>query len=98
SPDPGGTPRDRTTEGLPPLSPTGAAFHEAFIAAIEDDLDLPTAIGLVHALLRSDLSADERRWLLLDADAVLGLDLHRAWETKAPRRVLTTRVATLQAQ
>jgi cysteinyl-tRNA synthetase len=25
------------------------------------------------------LAADERRWLVLDADAVLGLDLHRAW-------------------
>ena len=30
--------------------------------------------------LEADLPADERRWLVLDADAVLGLDLHRAWE------------------
>jgi cysteinyl-tRNA synthetase len=29
------------------------------------------------------LSADERRWLVLDADLVLGLDLHRAWEAPA---------------
>ena len=31
-------------------------------------------------MLRADLPADERRWLVLDADAVLGLDLHRVWE------------------
>ena len=29
-----------------------------------------------------DLPADERRWLVLDADAVLGLDLHRVWEAR----------------
>ena len=33
--------------------------------------------------LRADLPADERRWLVLDADAVLGLDLHRVWDTVA---------------
>jgi cysteinyl-tRNA synthetase len=26
---------------------------------------------------------DERRWLVLDADAVLGLDLHRVWEAES---------------
>ena len=30
--------------------------------------------------LRADLPADERRWLALDADRVLGLDLDRVWD------------------
>ncbi|MGZ9276833.1 MAG: CysS/YqeB C-terminal domain-containing protein [Candidatus Limnocylindrales bacterium] len=34
-------------------------------------------------MLRADLPADERRWLMLDADAVLGLDLHGVWDTIA---------------
>jgi cysteinyl-tRNA synthetase len=34
----------------------------------------------VREILRADLPADERRWLVLDADAVLGLDLHQVWE------------------
>ena len=89
---------DRTTEAVPPLSPTGAAFREAFIAAVEDDLDLPTAIGIIHAMIHSDLRADERRWLLLDADAILGLDLHRAWETRPPRGVVPVRAAALLAE
>ena len=73
---------DRTRDGLPPLSNEGAAFHEAFIAAVEDDLDMPTALGIVHAMIRSDLDPDKRRWLVLDADAILGLDLHRSWEVR----------------
>jgi cysteinyl-tRNA synthetase len=66
-----------------PLSPAGRALHERFIAAVDDDLDLPTAVAVVRAMLRADLPADERRWLVLDADAVLGLDLHAVWDDAA---------------
>jgi cysteinyl-tRNA synthetase len=71
---------DRAAAPVAPLSPAGASFHDRFVAAIDDDLDMPTALALVREILRSKLSADERRWLVLDADLVLGLDLHRAWE------------------
>jgi cysteinyl-tRNA synthetase len=54
------------------------------VAALDDDLDLPTALATVREILRADLSADERRWLVLDADAVLGLDLHRVWDDIEP--------------
>ncbi len=63
----------------PPLSPAGRALHERFVAAIDDDLDLPTALAVIRETLRADLPADERRWLVLDADLVLGLDLDLAW-------------------
>jgi cysteinyl-tRNA synthetase len=58
-----------------PLSAAGRALHDRFVAAIDDDLDLPTALAVVRETLRADLPADERRWLVLDADAVLGLRL-----------------------
>jgi cysteinyl-tRNA synthetase len=64
-----------------PLSAAGAALHARFVDALDADLDLPAALVCVRDMLRADLSADERRWLVLDADAVLGLDLHRVWET-----------------
>ena len=57
------------------------------MAALDDDLDLPTALAAVREILRSDLNADERRWLVLDADAVLGLDLHRVWESSGAEEV-----------
>ena len=61
------------------MSPAGVALHDRFVAALDDDLDLPTALAVVRETLRTDLPADERRWLVLDADRVLGLDLDRVW-------------------
>jgi cysteinyl-tRNA synthetase len=71
---------DRAHAPATPLSPAGQAFHERYVAAIDDDLDLPTALAVVREALRSDLPPDERRWLALDADFILGLDLDRVWE------------------
>ncbi len=62
------------------------------MAAIDDDLDMPVALALLREILKAPLSADERRWLVLDADLVLGLGLDRVWtgadgEAPAERRV-----------
>jgi cysteinyl-tRNA synthetase len=82
--DTGGTPpfavTDRADAPAAPLSPAGRALHDRFVAAVDDDLDLPTALAVVRETLRADQPADERRWLVLDADQVLGLDLDRSWE------------------
>ena len=74
---------DRAHGPAAPLSPAGAALHTRFVDAIDDDLDLPTALAVVREILRADLPADERRWLVLDADAILGLDLDRTWASSA---------------
>ena len=55
-------------------------MHDRFVMALDDDLDLPTALAVVRETLRADLPADERRWLILDADRVLGLDLDLVWD------------------
>jgi cysteinyl-tRNA synthetase len=79
--------------GLPaaPLSAAGRELHDRFLAAVDDDLDMPTALAVTREVLRAPLSEDERRWLILDADAVLGLDLDRVWDEHpvavAPREV-----------
>ncbi|HXU85678.1 MAG TPA: cysteine--tRNA ligase [Verrucomicrobiae bacterium] len=69
---------DRAHAPVAPLSIAGRELHDRFVAALDDDLDLPTALAVVRETLRADLAADERRWLVLDADFVLGLDLDRA--------------------
>jgi len=71
---------DRAASPVAPLSPAGRTLHDRFVAAIDDDLDMPVALALLREILRAPLPADERRWLILDADAVLGLDLHRVWD------------------
>ena len=72
---------DRAGAPAAPLTPEGRALHDRFAAAIDDDLDLPVALALLREILRASLSDDERRWLILDADRVLGLDLDRVWAT-----------------
>ena len=67
---------DRASSPDAPLSAGGRRLHDAFVAAIDDDLDLPTALRIARQAIADDtLTPDERRWLLLDFDAVLGFDL-----------------------
>ena len=99
----GGTPAypidDRAHGSQPvPSSGDGQAFHDRFVEAIDDDLDLPAALVVVREILRSDLSPDERRWLVLDADAVLGLDLHRVWEAETDAGDIPDDVSRLLAE
>jgi cysteinyl-tRNA synthetase len=75
--------RDRAHAPSAPLTPAGRALHDRFVAALDDDLDLPVATAVIRATLRSGLEPDEARWLVLDADAILGLDLHRVWDRPA---------------
>jgi cysteinyl-tRNA synthetase len=82
---PEGTPfplSDRAHPRASPLSEEGRALHERFVAALDDDLDLPTALAVVREVLRARLEPDEKRWLVLDADLVLGLDLHTVWQSR----------------
>jgi len=68
-------------EAQGPLSTEAQRTHQAFHDAINDDLDLPTAISLAREVARDNkLAAGERYHLLLDFDRVLGLRL----DTVAP--------------
>ena len=71
--------------GRSPVGRRAAAFHDRFVAAIDDDLDLPTALASCARPCAPTLPADERRWLVLDADRVLGLDLDRVWDADGGR-------------
>jgi cysteinyl-tRNA synthetase len=72
---------DRAHDPSAPLSAAGRMLHDRFAAALDDDLDFPTALAVVREIGRARILDDERRWLILDADAVLGLDLDRVWDS-----------------
>jgi cysteinyl-tRNA synthetase len=87
---------DRASVPAAPLTPESRALHDRFVAAIDDDLDMPVALALAREILRADVSEDERRWLILDADLVLGLDLDRVWaESEQEAEVVPADVAAL---
>jgi cysteinyl-tRNA synthetase len=61
--------------------------HEAFHEAINNDMDLPTALSLTREAARSSkIDPAERRRLLLDFDRVLGLRLDTVMP-RAPREL-----------
>ncbi len=70
--------RERVATGRDGPRGPEADFGERFLAAINDDLDLPAVMALVSELVRSDLPPGTKSALLLDWDRVLGLDLGRA--------------------
>jgi cysteinyl-tRNA synthetase len=53
-----------------------AGYRARFVGAISEDLGMPAALAVAHAVAAADdLEAAERRALLLDFDRVLGLSL-----------------------
>jgi len=54
-----------------------AGYRTKFLAAINDDLNLPKALAVVSSVFRSKLSPADKRATILDFDQVLGLDLGR---------------------
>ena len=70
---------DRAHAPAAPLSPAGRALHDRFVSA--DRRRPRPARGARHRPRDAPgrPARDERRWLVLDADVVLGLDLHATW-------------------
>jgi cysteinyl-tRNA synthetase len=61
-----------------------AGYRARFVEAISEDMAMPSALAMAHAVAAGDdLNPGQRRALLLDFDRVLGLDLARA-EPDAP--------------
>ncbi len=61
-------------------------FKKKFLEVINDDLNMPQALALVSAVIKSDLSEEDKLATILDFDKVLGLSLDKA--SKMVRRSL----------
>ncbi len=70
--------RDRVTEWSRAGGSVDEAWDARFRAALADDLDLPAAMALVSALVKSDLRPGDKAATLLAWDRVLGMDLDQA--------------------
>jgi cysteinyl-tRNA synthetase len=61
-----------------------AGYRSRFVAAVSEDLGLPAALAIAHAVAGADdLSPPQRRALLLDFDRVLGLGLNALPEAES---------------
>jgi cysteinyl-tRNA synthetase len=61
-----------------------AGFRRRFREAVEDDLNLPRAVGVVHDAARAGMPEETLRELAAEWDAVLGLGLLSAVPAEAP--------------
>jgi len=82
-------------DGLPKpervkISPKGDKWQKKFIEAISNNLNLPQALAILWKMLKSDLPEEEKHWLLLDWDRVVGLKLREGKESreKPPEKVV----------
>ncbi len=64
-------------------------FREKFVTYISDDFNMPQALSVAFELLKSDLSAADKKATLLDFDRVFGLKLDKndAEQEKIPAEV-----------
>ena len=53
-------------------------IKDKFIAALEDDFNVPNALAVVFELTKSDIQSDDKLGTILDFDRVLGLGLEEA--------------------
>ena len=72
-------------------------FKDKFISAINDDLNMPQALAVVFAVLKSKLSAADKLATILDFDKVLGLELDSAKNAIALELKLADLPAEVQA-
>jgi cysteinyl-tRNA synthetase len=67
--------REVAKGGAGPAGAISAAFHEKFLEAINDDLNMPRAMAVIQEMLKSDMPSTEKHTTILDFDRVLGLSL-----------------------
>ena len=67
-----------------------AEYEEKFLDAINDDLNMPKALGLVWELIKSDYPDSAKAESLFKMDQVLGLDLEKAKEKKKQIKIVVS--------
>jgi cysteinyl-tRNA synthetase len=66
-------------------------YKKKFLEKINDDLNFPEALAVLHEVLKSDLSSADKLATVLDFDMVLGLNFHEIIsheEEKIPEEIL----------
>ena len=65
----------------------GRQWREAFLAEVENDLNMPRAMSVVWAMLRSQEQPSTKLHLLFDMDRILGFGLKEYLASDQPRRM-----------
>jgi cysteinyl-tRNA synthetase len=75
--------RQIVADGVDTEAAVKAEFKTKFVAAINDDLNMPRAMAVVQEMLKSKISDAQKYSTILDFDRVLGLQLDRLDKVQA---------------
>ena len=75
--------RQIVADGVDLEAAVNAEFKTKFVAAINDDLNMPRAMAVVQEMLKSKISDAQKYSTILDFDRVLGLQLDRLDKVQA---------------
>jgi cysteinyl-tRNA synthetase len=80
------------------LSNKSIVFQQQFKDAIQNDLQTSQAVAVMWDMIKSDISNDEKYFLLLDFDKVFGLNLNNITEEKIDANIITLAERRLEAR
>ena len=62
-------------------------FRDRFFQAVDNDLNFPMGLAVLWEMLKSNIPDFDKKELLLDWDAILGLDLANVFEKEIPEQI-----------
>ena len=91
--------RQVVAAGIGSDSAISAQYKNNFLAAVNDDLNMPRAMAVIQEMLKSSISDTEKLTTILDFDRVLGLNLDQLDQEQALPETVQKRVdARLKAR
>ncbi|KKP61471.1 MAG: Cysteine-tRNA ligase [Candidatus Roizmanbacteria bacterium GW2011_GWA2_34_18] len=80
------------------FSSKAISYREQFSTALENDLQTPQAVAVMWDMIKSDISNEEKYYLLMDFDKVFGLNLGKTNEEKVPVNIIKLAERRLEAR
>lgn len=80
------------------FSTKGTAFKQQFKLALENDLQTPQAVAVMWDMIKSDITNEEKYYLLIDFDKVFGLNLNNVSEEKIDANIIILAERRLEAR
>ena len=80
------------------FSTKATTFQRQFRTAIENDLLTSQAVAVMWDMIKSDISNDEKYFLLIEFDKIFGLNLDSITEEKIDANIITLAERRLEAR
>ncbi len=74
------------------------SYQKQFVEALSSDLQTPQAVAIMWDMIKSDITNEEKYFLLVDFDKIFGLNLGKMIENKVPVNIIKLAEKRLEAR